>query len=356
MNFINKNPRHCFRDFSVIALTAFILFSSCVTSITANIERPAELDLHGANKIAVIPFQTSDNERYNDSHSDRSDNLILAIGGFIFDSMKPSPNEGVQKDISEYITGHLTEAVNSSKYFTMIDPQSVLAAIDKQKPIPTDVYLTGKIKSLMTDIDETKETVEKTDSEGNKTRSIEWKYKKTVETTISYSVISAKDNVILGTRQETLKKQSSTYSSRNLLPSELSLLKSDLDSLVNKIMHEIQPYSVKRQLELLKDKSKDERMKTAKNYAKDGKLNEALKIYKSVYKENGNFEAGYNAAQILIAKNELYEARTLMEKLYSSTGEKKASDSLKLINEEIVYAERLKKQQEARKQNSSSLQ
>ena len=232
----------------------------------------------------------------------------------------------------------------------------MLSALKENKTVPTDVYLTGKIRSLKTDIDEDKKTVEKTDSNGNKTTSVEWSYCKTVETTVSYSVVSAKDNIVIGTREKTLKKSSSYYSSRRSLPDEMDLLKSELDSLISKIMHEIQPYTITKKLDLLKDKSKDDRMKKANDYAKDGKLNDALKIYKSVYKENKNFEAGYNAAQILIAKNELNEARSLMEKLYSSTGDKRASDSLKLINEEIVYAERLKKQQEARKQNGSSLQ
>lgn len=355
MNIFKKNPGRGFaKTFAV--LTACFIFSSCVTSITANIERPAELDLGGANRIAVIPFQTSDNEKYNDSHSDRSGSILLAIGGFIFDAMQPSPNEGVQKDIAEYITGHLTEAVNSSNYFKMVEPQKVLSALKENKTVPTDVYLTGKIRALKTDIDEDKKTVEKTDSNGNKTTSVEWSYCKTVETTVSYSVVSAKDNIVIGTREKTLKKSSSYYSSRRSLPDEMDLLKSELDSLISKIMHEIQPYTITKKLDLLKDKSKDDRMKKANDYAKDGKLNDALKIYKSVYKENKNFEAGYNAAQILIAKNEFNEARSLMEKLYSSTGDKRASDSLKLINEEIVYAERLKKQQEARKQNGSSLQ
>ncbi len=336
----------------IISIFFSVLFlAGCATKITATFERPAELDLRGANKIAVLQFQTSDKVSYRDYHISHG-GRIETIAVFITDLFRPSPIEEVQNEISSYLTRQLTSKLSESNYFTLIHADVILAAINNGNKIPTDVYLSGRIESLKSRIDEEKTKIQTKKSTGEITTEIKWSYTKKVDATISYSVISASDNSIIATRSKQIHRISSSKSRRKDLPNEFDLIKSDLDSLILQIMRELKPYTVTKQFKLLKAKNNDQ-MDMANQFAKVGEFDDAYVIYKEIYDTTGLFEAGYNEAQMLFVQNKLYDAQALMQQLVNKTGDSRAFYSLDQIKSEIRYAEKVDYQKELREKNAN---
>ncbi len=348
MLFMNrKTKKRILPSLFLIAVSVFL--AGCATKLNATFERPAELDLQGANKIAVVPFQTSDKVSYTDYHNDRGDRFEK-IAGFITDLFRPSPSEGVQNEISSYLTAGLVEKLIASKYFTVVNSDEILRAINKGKDIPTDVYLSGRIENLKTKVNEDKTKIQKKNSAGKIYYETKWSYTKNVSATISYSVISASDNRIIASRSKSIHETSGAKSRRKDLPDQVELIKPELNSLISQIMQELKPYTVARELKLLKNK-KHEKMKTADQLAKEGNFDDAYRIYKEIYDSTGLFEAGYDEAQILFAQKKLNDAKTLMEELARKTGDTRAFYSLDLIKEEISYAQKVSYQKELREKN-----
>lgn len=345
-----KHKNHSNKKFIFSIVFSLFFLTNCATKITATFERPAELDLRGANKIAVLQFQTSDKVSYKDYHSDRNSELER-IGEFIIDLLRPSQIEGVQNEVSSYLTTELTNKISESNYFTLINSDAILAAINRGNKIPTDVYLSGRIETLKSKVDEEKTTIQKKDSAGKIHKETKWSYTRTVVATISYSVISATDNSIIATRTKQIRKTSGSKNARKYLPSELDLIKPDLDSLILQIMRELKPYTVTRQVKLLKAKNNDQ-MDMANQFAKVDQFDDAYAIYKEIYDNTGLFEAGYNEAQILFVQNKLYDAQALMQQLVNKTGDSRAFYSLDQIKSEISYAEKVDYQKELRQKNT----
>ena len=114
-------------------------------------------------------------------------------------------------------------------------------------------------------------------------------------------------------------------------------------------MKELRPYTETYYITLLSDKTKDESMKLANQYAKNKKYDLAYQTFMECYEANGYYEAGYNAACLLEVLGDLYNAETLMKDVYQKTSEKKAAKTLQHIREEIKYKEKLDAQNAAQK-------
>jgi hypothetical protein len=67
-----------------------------------------------------------------------------------------------------------------------------------------------------------------------------------------------------------------------------------------------------------------------------------------VYETTGMFEAGYNAAMLLVVLEKYDDAKILMTELYSQTGNQKAKTAIKDIQYEIKSREKYLQQQQSR--------
>ena len=92
-------------------------------------------------------------------------------------------------------------------------------------------------------------------------------------------------------------------------------------------------------------------MKKADKLAKDGYLRDSYNIFLKIYNDTNYFEAGYNAAMILMAMGQLNESESLMNNVYENTGNIKALEALSDIENEINQAKRLEKQINSSKNN-----
>ncbi len=309
---------------SSLLCAGILLLASCATSISMKVQRPAELDLRGANSISVIPFQIS-------KPSSADNNEFVKILKFIFTDRKDP-----RIDIAEHLTSTLTDKLIDSNYMDVISSSAVLRALENGTAVPADCYLTGYISKFKTD----EEVFEKEDDEGN----VEYSHRRNVNLTIVYQVIDSNSYQIICSKTKEISEHSSRISADEPLPDAYSIVRYELDYLINQIMKELQPYEETKYLTLLDDKEYKDLMKPAKELASKNKLDEALDKYLSLYKQYNIFAAGYNAALIIQAKGNLSEAEKLMIELADKFKDKKAVYALDDIHKEMELNNKLNNQ------------
>ena len=312
--------------FILACLAGLFVFTGCATQISYNVERPAKLDLRGADKVAVLPFQTPAEE------------TTTYFFGLAFSTSKAdTPSENVAR----LLTYKLQTALLDENYFKVVGSRAVQTAMENGNPSPCDVYLTGTLSNFKTSI----ESRIYTDNNGTSY----YRYFRKANGTVSYQVISADTHEVFAIRVSPLSKESYEESKREDLPSAEELLEDDLDELVTQIVHELQPYVITKYLTLMEDKSKDPEMEKADKFAKNSSFEEAEKTFLAVYKSSGSKESGYNAALCQMAQGKLEDALALMTEVYSIYADKKAYSAIKDIKTEIAYAENLEEQINARR-------
>ena len=155
-------------------------------------------------------------------------------------------------------------------------------------------------------------------------------------------------SAILKKAQESFSCESDKVDNEKDVQTAKYLAENKLSSFISKFMKQITPYTEQKTLTLLKDKTKNPQMEYADKLAKDGRLTLAYKEFLEIYNSTGMYEAGYNAAIILVAQERYEEASELMSDVYRTSGNLKARDAIKEIQFEIQSRDKLQKQTETR--------
>lgn len=333
---------------SLSILLAFMLFS-CATTVTTTIERPAELDLNGADELSVIPFQSNvgNFEKGLDVTVSVIDLFASIATGHDYAHGKFSD----QIDVANYLTNQIVDKFSTTNYMKLIDSSAVQAALKSGSPIPCDVYLTGDITNFTNDIREKidYEYVEKkveVDGEivTKKIKKRVIKYQREVSFDVSYKIIDAETNKITAIRTNHIHQTSYTAERASQVQSTLDCVKYELSGIANTILRQIQPYYVSKTYTLAKDKTKNEQMKTANKLAKNGQLKEAQQLFISLYQSFHYPEALYNSALLLTALHDYQNAKKQLEEYISFNSSSDAIHALADVNNEIKNLERLNRQ------------
>lgn len=317
---------------AALTLFAALTFTSCSTTIHATIERPAQLDLNGADTIAVLPIQVSESGLFQNS------GIIGDIYGF-FSTIRNINNDSLE--IADYITRNLERNLSYSEYIDLVYSDSVKGALENGLPAPCDVYLSGTITRYNNEI---KKESRKVKVDG-KDKIVDY-YTREVSFDLSYQVIDAATNRIISVNTVSLNEESYNEEKLKDVPDAMDTVRYELDSIVDDIMRQLQPYTVVKSISLLKDKSKDPDMKTADALAKKGLIEASRDMYLELYRTRYYFEAGYNAAVILEALGDFDGAYEEMQALAKKTGDRRAISAMNDIKREIDSRDTLKKQLE----------
>lgn len=333
---------------SLSILLAFMLFS-CATTVTTTIERPAELDLNGADELSVIPFQS------NAGNLEKGIDVTVSVID-LFASIATGHDYAHGKltdqiEVANYLTNQIVDKFSTTNYMKLIDSSAVQAALNSGSPIPCDVYLTGDITGFSNEIHEKidYEYEEKKIKVGDEviTKKIKKrviKYQREVSFDVSYKIIDAETNKITAIRTNHIHQTSYTAERASQVQSTLDCVKYELSGIANTILRQIQPYYVSKTYTLAKDKTKDAQMKTANKLAKDGQLREAQKLFISLYQSFHYPEALYNSALLLTALQDYQNAKIQLEEYISFNPTAEATRALADVNNEIRNLERLNKQ------------
>ena len=316
------------KSFVLLIAAAAICLCSCATQVRVVVDRPAELNMNGANSIAILPIQANEPEKTE---------TINFLGFFSITTTKKNTEPSPREQLAEYLTNSLTSKLLTTSYYQVVDSAMVESALKAGNKPPVDVYLTGSINQFNTKV--SSEVIESEDG------STTIYYKRTADISVTYRIIDATTGEIVAMRKADYSRTSSSDTDEYKLPSAYDLLTRELDGLASKIMKEVQPYQETMYLSLLKDKTKDPEFAEADQYAKNGAIQLSYEKFQAIYDKTGYYEAGYNAAILLQALGRLEDARDAMQALVAKTGDKKAINALTAINREISSAEKFKKQQ-----------
>lgn len=328
--------------FALYLFVVLFCFSSCATTINVKFQRPAKLDLNGAKTIAVLPIKP-----YQFKSS--ADVMVFVLEYVFLDYDKCNPDE---KRCIDQLKYDIEEGLARSPYITLVHSAEVENAIKNHYTNPADVYFTGEVTDfyIKDNVHNVRIPVDHytIDEEGNKIKRTEYQYvenfSRSVSLSLRYQIVDSYSAKVLATSSIDLYDSSIEYEHKRDLPSAYSILKYDLSNAANKILKELQPYTVTKSITLLKDKSKNPDMKNADKLASSNYLVESYNEFYRIYEETGLFEAGYNAAVLKEAMGMLSEAQNMMNDLYNKTKDKRAYDALIDINNEIYQANKLKNQ------------
>lgn len=309
------------KNIKTLFFFCFVLFflCSCATSLKVAVQRPAELDLDGANSICVVPFSFKNN---------------------FFDFFGHPSGE----TISDYLTEKLQDRLLASNYFKVINPNRIGPSMQQESKAPCDVYITGSVYNFYDRIHPFKKKYKVKDKDGKEKERIKIEYERDIYFTVGYKVINSQTQEIIFSSQKNFDLNSYRYDEKWELPSVFSMAQNEMDSLIKDILNKLEPYTITRRIPLLKDKSDNPQMEYADSLAKEGDITLALAEFLEVYESTDSFEAGYNASRILEAQGNFAEAEKIMLALYQKTGNKKALQALNEIRYEMQCANKLQKQ------------
>jgi hypothetical protein len=329
-----SNKKNCKKSHIMIVaalILSAIFTTSCATTINLRVTRPAQVNSFGAESIAILPFGTEGSRRL----SKRNGKKIPVIDFFV----DLATNEGEQKDIANYMKTELEADFAKSPYLTLIDSSRVLESLKNGNDSPADIYLTGDIISLTS----RDKNIERKEKRGQKTV-INNYHKRIVHMKFNYQIIDGRTSKVLHQEQLNISRESSEQKEDYSLPSAYDLIIKSIGNDLKDIVHKIQPYDVNKTIFLKKPDKNSPDMKNADLFAKDGDLKSAYEIFLVVYREDGIFESGYNAAALLEAMQRFEEAKTLAEELAEKYGTRKVQRLLDDINYEIEMAEKFELQ------------
>jgi len=254
--------------------------AECATYVPIKSVRPPTIDTSNIQRLAIKPFEN------------RS-----GVGG---------PNSA---QLTRYLTETADRLIRSTGKFTIVASTDTSA----------DGVFIGEMRSLVSK--DSMERRERKDKEGN--TYIEIIYNREVHLEFSYSVISSRTDMSVGTVVKQGSNSSSASKSITNLTDTLTLAKSIVDSQMRGLTKDIVPtiVSVNRQLmnETSKDKELKQRMKEALAIVKSGIYEEAIRQFDQIYNEYGNVAAKTNAAILRESIASDIASRAELDRLFNDT-------------------------------------
>ncbi len=344
-----KQTNKLIKRIALILSVICVIFSGCATKISTSMDRPAELDLGTAKRISVLPFLVDENAYRSDISHRR-----LTLKNILLDLARDD-NAKAKKDqnyVADFFKTELTSKLRNSNYYEFVDSPKVVEALQNNRELPVDVYVTGEIERYRVEINSERNSRTETDASGKSKTVYYDEYQKEVSILIRYDIYSAQTDTILYSESTEISRTSGREQAKRNLPKDLDVVRYALQGLAVTIQHKLEPYKVYMEMELLKDKAKD--MKEAEKFAKNNLLDIALERYLEIYKFSKKYTAGYNAALILFAKHQLTDAKELAEQVSKTTSDPAVYKLLNKINNEIDYSKKLKEQMQIREELSDA--
>jgi len=298
--------------------------ASCATVVTFDVDHPPLVDLSNVNTITVIPFEWNSSRE----HTYLASRVTAALAN------------GLRQGNIDYVDPYLLENSRGQNYGQY-----------------ADVFISGRIINVNAyDYIDTNNEIH-----GNRTITREF-ITRTAVVDIEYSYIRSSDNKILGTfkKSETAStffedtSDNARYRHQNINQN----INRNIDRNINRnpnrntgwntgrrnsgrsrdsfplrgswqeriaetaiarfsetMTRELVPWTATERRNIKNRTGDDARDGEAINFIKQYKYDEAISLYKTIYKENGNIFAGYNAAVLLAANEQFPAALELLEQV-----------------------------------------
>jgi hypothetical protein len=273
--------------------------ANCATYVPIKSVRPPTIDTSSIQRLAIKPFENKS-----------------GVGG---------PNTA---QLARYLTETAERLIKSTGKFTIVAPTDPNA----------DGVFTGEIRSFTAK--DTQDRREKKDKKGNIYTVIT--YNREVYLEFSYSVISSRTDMPVGTIVKQGSNSQSGSESKANLTDTLTLAKSIVDSQIGSLRRDIVPTIVSANRQLMNETSKDKelkrRMKEALAFVKNNNYEEAIRQYDEINNEYGSDAARTNAAILRESVASDAAARAELNRLFSDTNglaDKAVKNAIDTLNSKL---------------------
>jgi hypothetical protein len=319
MNTVCKLTKKLWTLFFLVSIP---LIASCATVVTFDVEHPPLVDLRGVNTITVIPFEWNSAREYT----------------YLSQCVTAALINGTRWGDIEFINPYTLEnnRVRSYRQFA-------------------DVYITGRIINVYT-----YEDIEIKDEIDNYQTTIRELITGNAFVDIEYSYIRSADNKMLGnfkkrstadvsfenTRyrdrernpyqnrgrdaERNTNRNTNSNANRNTARRrsgqargaflqrgtwQESMVETAIRRFSDTMNHEIGPWTT-TESRRIKGRTGDNALAAeARSLVEQNRYDEAIVLYKTIYEQNGNIFAGYNAAILYAANEQFADALALLERL-----------------------------------------
>jgi len=291
----------------IIAVLALV-FAGCATTVSFQVQRPPTLNTLGIQRLAVMPFSTTD-------------------------------DSSLQRQAAAWLTNESLSRIQATNHFTLINASEVerVRAAGGNIQDLADALFGGQVISAIVQNGSSPATRE--DKDGNKIAYTI--YNREVQIAFNYSITRTRDGSMIGPQTKTLKTSDSNENRTDLRPAE-AMIQSLIQSNMAGLGREVAPYMVTEKRSLMKETSKDkvvkQRAKDAEALAKARSYRSAQNAFLDIYRDTGSFAAAYNVALLIEVQGNLEEATAFMQRLYRDTGNPKAASEITRLQRAIADA------------------
>jgi len=304
---IMSQTKHTFAAAWGVAALA-VVFAGCSTTIAFRVQRPPTLNTLGIQRLAVMPFTTTDN----------------------------SP---LQRQAAAWLTNESLARIQATNHFTLINASEVERVRRTRGNIEdlADALFGGQVVS--TSVRNSSHPGSYKDKEGNIiTYTI---YEREVQLAFNYNLTRTRDGSMIGPVNKTVKTYDSNENRMGLRTAE-SMVQALIQQNMAGLSRDVAPYMVTENRSLMKETSKDkiikQRAKEADALVKAGSYKSAQNAFFEIYQDTGSFAAGYNAALLIEVQGDREGAVAFLQRVYDDTGNPKANSEIARLRRAMADA------------------
>jgi len=285
-----------------------LLFVGCSTTIAFQVQRPPTLNTLGIQRLAVMPFTSTD-------------------------------NSSLQRQSAAWLTNESLARIQGINHFTLINAAEIerMRAANGSVESLADALFSGQVISTAV-LNSSRDGSYK-DKEGNTiTYTI---YEREVQLAYNYSLTRTRDGSMIGPVSKTVKTNDSNQDRAQLRTAEV-MIQDLIKSSMSGLNRDIAPYMATEHRSLMKETSKDkilkQRMKEANALVKAKSYKAAENAFLDIYRDAGSFAAGYNAALLIEVQGDREGSVAFLQRLYNDTGNPKAAAEISRLQRAMADA------------------
>lgn len=336
----------------VSVLTLLVVLVSCATSVKMEITRPAEVNMAGAKKVAVMDFGVPPE---NDRAWSYDELWARALAKLLDLSVSRQPT--LAEKVAQYTTERMIGTLTQTNYFEVVNPADISRAItasNKSNPNPimigqlvgAQAIIVGDITTLVSKTEQKYRTEKVKDKKtGLETEQSVLYLKRTLTLKLTYRAVNTTTGTIMATKTlEDSNNREVKYEDKGTLQAEEEVFKAMIDRMLPTIAKQIAPYKETVYRGLMKDEMKDPEMARADEFVKNKIYDSALDVYLGVWKRSKNPAAGVNAGIMYEVLGDLDAAIATVKNVVDATQNKKAMGEYRRLLDEKASQEEVQKQ------------
>jgi len=291
--------------------TLALFFAGCSTTINVQVQRPPTLNTLGIQRLAVMPFTTTDR----------------------------SP---LQRQAAAWLTNESLTRIQGTNHFTLISASEIDHARANNGNVEAlaDALFSGQVISVT--VQNSSQQGSYKDKEGNEIAYTT--YTREVRLSYNYNITRTRDGTMVGPVNKSVSTSSSARDNQAALNSAETMVQNLIKSNMSGLARDIAPYTATEQRKIIKefpipkDKVLKQRLKDADALVKAKNYRAAQYAFYAIYEDTGNFTAGYNAAILIEVQGDREQAAALLQRVYNDTGNPKAAAEISRLYQAMADA------------------